>query len=210
MRCVIVAASNESDIEYIKDNITAKDYIISADAGLDKLNKINIKPNLIVGDFDSYSGKFLENVEILRLPVCKDDTDTFYAVKEGIKRGYKSFAIFGGIGGRFDHTFANLCVLEYLSDKGYSNLLIDRRNKAFIMGKGQTTIYGTKNENVSVFPFGATCCTVSYDGLMYNMKEETLYSNIGNGPMGVSNSFLGREATITVHSGKALVVVSRD
>lgn len=210
MRCVVVAASYESDIAYIKESIRANDYIISADAGLEKLNKIGIKPNLIVGDFDSYVGTMPKDIEISRLPVCKDETDTFYAVKEGIKRGCKSFVIFGGLGGRFDHTFANLCILEYLSDKGYSHLLMNKDNKVFIMGEGRTIIHGIKGENVSVFPFGTNCCTISYDGLMYNMNKQILYSNISIGPMGVSNSFLGNKATITVHSGKALIVMSMD
>ena len=210
MRCVIVAASRELDIEYIRNNIREDDYIIGAEAGVEKLNRLNIKPNLVVGDLDSYSGEIPSDIEIIKLPVCKDDTDTFYAIKEGIKRGCDSFVILGGFGGRFDHTFANLCILEYLSDKGYSNLLIDKSNKAFIMGEGEKVIYGTRGKNVSVFPFGTDYCTVSYKNLMYNMREKTLYSNISSGPMGVSNSFLGNEATIIVHSGKELIIISKD
>ena len=81
MRCVVVAASRELDIEYIKNNIREDDYIIGADAGFEKLNRLNIKPNLVVGDLDSYSGEIPSDIEIIKLPVCKDDTDTFYAIK---------------------------------------------------------------------------------------------------------------------------------
>lgn len=209
-RCVIVGDSCESDVSYIKNSISTDDYIISADAGLEKLIKIGIFPNLIVGDFDSYKGNLPKDIEILKFPVCKDDTDMFCAVKEGIKRKCNSFVLFGGIGGRLDHTMANLCVLEYLSERCYNNLLLNEKNRVFIMGKGERVVQGSKGEYVSVFPFGTSSCTVSYEGLKYKLEKEILFSNIGNGPMGVSNSFLGDKAKIIVNDGKALVIISKD
>lgn len=209
-RCVIVGASYGSDLNYMKNNINPDDYIISADAGLEKLIKIGILPNLIVGDFDSYKENLPKDIETLKFPICKDDTDMLCAVKEGIKRGCNSFVLFGGIGGRLDHTIANLCVLEYLSDRGYNNLLLDEKNRAFIMGMGERVIQGSKDEYVSVFPFGMSSCNVSYEGLKYKLDKEILYSNISSGPMGVSNSFLDDKAKIIVNDGKALVIISKD
>lgn len=209
-RCIIVGAAYESDVSYMRNHINPDDYIISADAGIEKLIKIGILPNLIVGDFDSYKDNLPKYIETLRFPMCKDETDMFCAVKEGIKRGYNSFVLFGGIGGRLDHTMANLCVLEYLSDKGCNNLLLNEKNRVFIMGKGERVVQGSKGEYVSVFPFGASNCNVSYKGLKYKLDKRILYSNIGSGPMGVSNSFLGKEAKIIVNAGKALVIISKN
>ncbi len=210
MRCVIVGASKENDIEYINDVIRGTDYIIGVDAGISKLNYLNIIPDLIVGDFDSFKGVAPKTIETKKLNIHKDDTDMFCAVKEGINRGYSSFVILGGVGGRLDHTYANLCVLEYLSDNGYENLLLGKKDKAFIMNKGKKTILGRDGDNISIFPFGTDLCTVTYNGLLYDMQNETLYSNLKYGPMGVSNSFLNNEAEVILHKGKALVVISSD
>ena len=81
--------------------------VIAADGGLRHLEAQGLTADLIVGDFDSL-GRVPEGDNILRHPVEKDDTDMLLAVRTGLDRGYRVFVLYGGLGGRLDHTYANL------------------------------------------------------------------------------------------------------
>lgn len=135
MHCVIVGAAEISNYKKIKENIPADSFVIYCDGGLKHLEKLGIEPSLIVGDFDSYP--FPENmktVEIIKLPCVKDDTDTFFAVKEAVRRGFDQFILAGVIGQRFDHSLCNISILLWLYEKGFSAKLIDDYSTMQIIG----------------------------------------------------------------------------
>ena len=89
-------------------------FLIAADGGYGQLKQWGMSPHLAVGDFDSL-GRVPEDVEVVRHPVRKDDTDMMLAVQEGLARGCGRFLIYGGLGGRLDHTLANLHILAFLA-----------------------------------------------------------------------------------------------
>jgi thiamine pyrophosphokinase len=89
------------------------DYVIAADAGYNTLKRLGITADLLVGDFDSL-GFRPEHPNIVEHPPEKDDTDMMLAVKEGLRRGSRTFVILGGLGGRLDHTVANIQTLAFL------------------------------------------------------------------------------------------------
>ena len=84
--------------------------VIAADQGLRHLEAAGIAPDLIVGDFDSL-GTVPQGANVIRHPVEKDDTDMMLAVKTGLERGCRTFVLYGGLGGRLDHTYANFQTL---------------------------------------------------------------------------------------------------
>ena len=86
------------------------DFVIAADAGLRYLEQDEILADLVIGDFDTLK-EIPTGANVVRLSCEKDDTDILAAVREGIKAGYAEFHIYGGTGGRIDHTLANLQVL---------------------------------------------------------------------------------------------------
>ncbi|MBR0468899.1 MAG: thiamine diphosphokinase, partial [Mogibacterium sp.] len=88
MRCVIVGGAKIRDYERARSYLRGDDYVIYCDSGLSHMEGLGAKPSLIVGDFDSYDDPHLD-VETITLPVAKDDTDTVYAMREGMKRGCK-------------------------------------------------------------------------------------------------------------------------
>lgn len=102
------------------------DLLIAADGGYAYLQ--GQKPDLVVGDFDSL-GYVPEGEQIIRHPVQKDDTDMLLAVREGLKRGYRKFVLYGGIGGRLDHTIANLQVLAFCRGRAVRLFYTERRKK---------------------------------------------------------------------------------
>lgn len=94
------------------------DYVIAADAGFEYCTENCIIPDLVLGDFDSL-GKAPKHPNVLQLPVEKDDTDTMFALKLGLEKGYRRFYIYGGLGGkRPDHTIANMQALLFLLSHG--------------------------------------------------------------------------------------------
>ena len=95
-RCVIVGGADISNYCRINGIITGEDYIIFCDSGLKHMQKLSVKPSLIVGDFDSHENPQLD-IETIVLPCEKDDTDTVFAVKEAIRRGLTDFLLIGVI-----------------------------------------------------------------------------------------------------------------
>lgn len=98
---------------YIKSCLRNDDFIVFCDSGLKHLESLQVNPGLIVGDFDSHDNPHL-GVETIVLPCEKDDTDTVFAVKEAIKRGFDDFLLIGVVGARLDHTLGNVSSLLYL------------------------------------------------------------------------------------------------
>jgi len=203
--CVVIGSVPIEKKEIFQAYNLEQCFVICADGGLENANRLGIKPDLLIGDFDSYHGELPSQVETIRLKVEKDETDTLSAVREGIRRGFREFALFGVVGGeRADHSYANFCVLQYLCSQGCKAVLISENCKVFFISGGRLTLSGIKGATVSVFPFGCAACRVSYIGLKYPLTKGVLHS--GN-PLGVSNQVENNEARITIHEGNALIFV---
>ena len=180
--------------------------MICADAGYETAVKYGITPDLIVGDFDSVKTLPQKSAKVLTLPVEKDVTDTMFAVMKGLTMGFRSFVLLGCLGGpRFDHSLANLEVLQFLRMHSAQGIIADSTTKIFLLSDGRLRLTDMKGATVSVFPYGCVSCNVSYKGLLYPLNHETLSS--GGTLMGVSNSVVDDAAEIRVHMGTALVVV---
>lgn len=176
------------------------DLVIAADAGYRRLG--GIKPDFVVGDFDSL-GAAPENETVIRHPVHKDDTDTLLAVKLGLDRGYRQFVIFGGLGGRLDHTLANLQTLAYLTGRGARGCLSGDGECVILLHNGTVCFAGGQSGIVSVFAHGGSARGVTEEGLEYPLTEATLTCDY---PLGVSNAFTGAPARITVRNGNLIIV----
>lgn len=98
-RCVIVGGADINNYDYVRSRLCADDYIVFCDSGLKHLDALQVRPGLIVGDFDSHDNLHLD-IETIVLPCEKDDTDTVFAVKEAIKRGFDDFLFIGVVGAR--------------------------------------------------------------------------------------------------------------
>lgn len=206
-RCIIITAYNEYKIKECIE-LQKGDYIICADGGYVLAKKENITPRVIVGDFDSLnsevniSGNHL--LDVVCLPIEKDDTDTLFCLKYGMEKGFKDFVIVGGFGGRSDHTYANIQTLAYGCEKGVNVRLQDKRNMFTIISNTEIKIPKKENSTLSVFAYSDTCTGVSLKGVKYELEDYTLTNKF---PIGVSNEFAEDEATIRCESGMLLVTV---
>ena len=170
-RCVIIGAAEIKNYSRVKEYLRPDDFYIFCDGGLFHQKALDVTPNLIVGDFDSYKelnstrgtsshfGKFddsggfggleaskkFPSAEIIRLPCEKDDTDLFYAAKEAVRRGFSTFLLVGAIGGRFDHSLCNISVLLYLDQQGKSATILDDFSEMQLVGTSNATasVYAT-------------------------------------------------------------------
>lgn len=204
--CTIIGAVPLEENPF-QDIDLRKRLVICADGGYDNAAKFGIRPDLLIGDFDSVQNPLPDDIETVCLPVEKDDTDTLAAAKEGLRRGCHVFELYGVIGGeRFDHSIASLSVLQHLSKQGYKAVIQDGSRQFFILNGGRLTLRDMKDATLSVFPFGCASCEVSYTGLQYPLNHAILYSDI---PLGVSNRILDDVTQVTLHNGCALVIVQQ-
>lgn len=205
-RCVIIGSSPEvceSDFEELKQENA---FIICADGGYDSVRRHHVRPNLLIGDFDSVLGELPAGVETVRLNTEKDDTDMMAAIRIALQRGYRDFVLLGGLGGRIDHSFGNFCALQYLVRQGCSACLKGKDCIVYFQDIGILPLNYLEGKTVSVFPFGAPSCTVTYRGLKYPLYKHKLISDYA---MGVSNIAVSDTAEIQVHDGNALIMVMR-
>ncbi len=204
--CMIIGASPLDSKRLFKEFDPKHYYVICADAGYETALDAGIQPDLIVGDFDSAAEPPPRTVKCLTLPVDKDVTDTMFAVLKGFSLGFRSFLLLGCLGGRrFDHTLANLEVLQYIREHGGHGILADENTRIFLLHDEKLKMTGMKGATVSVFPYSGSVCTVSYSGLKYPLNRDQL--TCGGFPMGVSNLVTANAAEVRVHNGSALVVV---
>jgi len=174
--------------------------LICADGGLETAEKLNIIPDLAIGDSDSLRN--IKRKNFIKFPVEKDKTDMELAVLEGLKRNFKEFVILGGLGGRFDHSYANLCILNFLSKNKIKSKMMDENNEMFIV-RDDIEIFKENKKFLSIFPFACESCVVSSTGVKYQLLNTELKCN---NTLGTSNEILQKKARITVHSGTALVI----
>lgn len=203
MRCVIISGSPDTNVEEIKSLCTSDDFIVCADSGYSFAKKAGLTPNLIIGDFDSLKEELPQNTEVVKLNTHKDDTDTEHCVMECIRRGYKDLLLLGSIGGRTDHTFANIATLAFLSEYNYNGIARNNGEEIRILKEGSYEMNNKKGLIFSVFPYGCESVNVTYKGAEYMLNNKTLTYNVSRG---ISNVFVDDEAEITINRGRAILL----
>lgn len=188
------------------------DKIIAVDKGLDTLNKLQIKPAFIIGDFDSVNRKILKQYENKNIPITylnpeKDYTDTHMALKKAIEIGSKTITIVGAIGTRVDHTLANIHILKEALENNIQAKLVNKNNEIMLINN-RTSI--NKNENfkyISIISLSTKIQGVTLKGFKYELDNAFL--SIGES-IGVSNEQIESEAIIEIKDGIAVLILSKD
>ena len=176
------------------------DLVIAADSGLDLVRRLQLTPDLVIGDFDSL-GRVPEGENVVTLPVEKDVTDAAAAVGIGRTRGYSRFCFVGCTGGRPDHTFAAYQLLADLASRGDVGLLFGDGFTVTAIRDGSLSFLALPCGTLSVFAVGGNASGVTLSGVFYPLSDATLTPTF---PLGVSNSFIGKPVTIEVKRGTLL------
>ena len=199
--CYLVGAGEAS----ILPPISESDLLIAVDGGLHACTAQGLSPSLLVGDLDSFGDAPLPDLPICRFPVKKDETDTYLAYLEGVKRGYSHFEIYGGLGGRADHTIANLQLLRRIAGEGNVAALIGKAERMIAVSNRSMELKTYPNQSLGVFALSEICEGVSIAGAVYELENGTLKNDF---PLGVSNTALGESVTLSVKKGILLAVLS--
>lgn len=181
-------------------------YVICADGGYETARAIGVVPDVVIGDFDSAAAVPEGDFEVITLPREKDDTDLLAAVKLALEQGFRQFRILGALGGRLDHAYGNLSVLQFLAANGAVGVLEDGNTAVFLVRADDSPLVLEQQmgKTVSVFPFGVSQCVATYQGLQYPLEHGALSIEV---PLGVSNVIVSDHAQITVEEGTAVVMV---
>lgn len=202
-KCVIIGAGDFSPLFL---QIQKGDYVIAADGGYEYCKAAGIIPHLWIGDMDSTKEVVVEHegMELLRLPSMKDDTDTLAAIRIGLQRGYREFALHGMLGGRLDHTMANICCLEFLKKQGCNGILYGKDTILTLLHNERICFDERMQGTISAFAWRRDAYGVTEENLLYEVQNTVFTTEF---PIGVSNQFIGKNAIIEVTDGALLVCV---
>lgn len=208
MRCIIFSGANIFDYDFIASYIDSNDFIICADSGICHAEKLGLRADILIGDFDS-ADKIDRNMysEIITLPCEKDDTDTFAAAKIAVEKGADEVVIFGAIGSRMDHTLGNIFTLEYLHNQGICARIINEKNEIGIIKNETLSIRKRENSFLSLIPLDEKVGSVSISGVKYPLENATIYRDK---TLAISNEFYDDVAKISVNDGTLLYIISKD
>ncbi len=183
----------------------ASDFIIACDHGYDHALSQNIRPNLLVGDFDSCLAPRDPSIPCLTVSAEKDDTDTMLAIRHGLSLGFRNFLLLGATGGRADHFFANCSACAFLAKQGAHCEMRDSHYTLYTLCQGSLTLKQQTGAFLSVFSFCDTSYGVTLQGVKYPLENATLTNDV---PLGVSNEFVAETAHISLQSGLLLILVT--
>lgn len=181
------------------------DFVIAADGGYEHLRERRVKCDLLVGDMDSLDTLPCD-IPTLRVPVEKDETDTYLCYLEGVRRGYNEFVIYGGVGGREDHTFANYSLLIGAILQGNKIKLVGKDFDIFAINNEKIALRTESGKALSIFAYPSDAKGVSIEGCKYCASDITLSPTF---PLGVSNSTAADTFTIEVKCGTLLIMLER-
>lgn len=211
-RCVIIGGAGIGNYERVRSYLRDTDFVIYCDSGLRHLEGLGAAPSLIVGDWDSHANPGMD-VETITLPVAKDDTDTVYAMREGVRRGFRDFLLAGVIGTRLDHSLVNTFILTSLENRGSHGMIVDDYSEMEILSSGvdkDGIPYSGKAEVDDSYPFFS----------LVAMEGETRGVSIRNAKFCIEDADIspdyqyatsnevtpGKTAEITVKDGRLLLI----
>ncbi len=204
-RCVIIGGAEIKNYEDVRRYLKEDDYVVFCDSGLRHMESLNVKPNLVVGDFDSHEKPHLD-IETIVLPREKDDTDTVFAVKKALRRGISDFLLMGVVGNRLDHTLGNLSILLYLDSLGKKGFIVDDYSEMEIVSNAPAYI-GDSYACFSLLNISGKAKGVSIRRAKYPLDDAEISCEY---QYGISNEVLsGETAEVSVREGRLLLVKNR-
>ena len=184
------------------------DLVVCADGGLNHAARLGLTPALVVGDFDSADPALAPE----RYPQrryqheTKVETDTELAVLAALELGATRLVITGALGGRWDHSLANIGLLAHPRLAGIDVCLVTADTEIRLLrGPAQVAIGGAPGDLVSLLPQTPAATGITTSNLVYPLHGEPLYLGMGRG---ISNEIAAVPAQVQVEHGDLLLVVT--
>lgn len=211
MKVVIVSGGKQPSKDLLMNELEDCDFIICADSGANCLYKYDIKPNILLGDFDSINKEVFEYYNnncpnVIKYPREKDFTDTELALSEALKLCIDEVVFLGCTGTRLDHLFGNMGLILRCVENGIKAYIKDDNNTIFIIDK-TSVLTGEKGEMFSIQAYMNEVKDLCIDGAKYPLHNYNL--KFGD-PRTISNEFLDGNVKISFKKGHVIVFKSRD
>ncbi len=206
-RCVIIGGSEIRNYPLMRQYLRPDDYVIYCDCGLKHADNLGVEPSLVIGDFDSHPKP--ENMQnVIELPVIKDDTDTIFAVKEAMRRGYDDVLMLGVTGGREDMTLGNIYALLMLKMNGITAMIADDYSEISIIQTCEEKHVKWGWKFFSILNITGTASGITVTGAKYNLNDAVIAPEF---QYGISNEVLSPEndSVISLKNGYLLLVCVR-
>lgn len=202
MQVLIMANGEYGDLEWYRGRGTSFDMIICADGGTAWARRLGLKPDRVMGDLDSVTPEDLEYIRrcssaVDRYPSAKDDTDTQLALKWVLEQKPREAVIWGGLGGRLDHTLSNLHSASVLTKAGIQVVFEQPGLNVYLVSE-RLVLKGAEGHTVSLIVLGDKASGVTLTGFQYPLDNAELVSGW---QYAISNVVLEKEACISLRSG---------
>lgn len=206
MRCVIIGGAEIRNYSLIRSYIRRDDFVIYCDCGLKHEHSLGVSPSLVIGDFDSHP-RPNDTHNVITLPVVKDDTDTIFAVKEAIRRGFSEVLMTGVTGGREDMTLGNIYALLMMKNYGISAMIADDWCEMSVITAGETVRVSEGWRCFSLLNITGRSSGITITGAKYPLDDGEISPEY---QYGISNETLpGNDAVISLKEGRLLLVCVR-
>lgn len=184
------------------------DFIICADGGANHIYMMDIVPDYIIGDLDSANSNIVnyynkKNVSFKRYPSKKNETDAEICIFLAQELSATSIDFIGALGGRIDHTIANVNLLYYAKKKGITPRIISEKEEISIAINELLSVKGEKGDIISIIPINGDAKGVTLENLEYPLVNYDMMYSI---PRGISNVMLDKICKIKVRDGTLLII----
>ncbi len=191
------------DLSYVKKKIIEYPILIAVDGGLNYCHKMQLQPNLFIGDFESVDPHLLEafkEVPTKRFPSDKDQTDLELALEMAFHSKIQEITIFGGLGGRTDHALGNIILLSRFPEK----VFLESESERLFVIKNHAEFATSPGQIISLIPLNGPAKGVTTQGLKWALKDSVLDKHF----IGISNEATGSMVSLSVDEGDLLCCIN--
>lgn len=186
------------------------DKLIAVDGGANRIKKINILPDLVIGDLDSLTKKNRkyyqsQKIEIIKHPVEKDQTDSELAIDYCLNNNFQKIYLTGALGGRFDQQLANLNLLEYIVELGLEAKIISSHLEIALI-KDQQKFINKKGYRLSLIAQTKIVKGLTITGCKYDLDNEDLKRSQTRG---ISNLIKTDKAEVKLENGLLIYTLEK-
>lgn len=210
MKICIILNGEIKNYDYINTIVSnvSYDYIICSDGGANHAYNMNIVPDYIIGDLDSINKSIIDyyknkNVNFEKFPIKKDETDTELCIQLSQKLKAKEIDLIGALGGRIDHTIANINLLYYIRKRGIKPKIISEKEEIYIAIDEEVIIDGEIGNTISILPIKNDAKGVTLKKLEYSLENDDIEFST---PLGISNVMTDINCNIKVNEGSIIII----
>ncbi len=204
-RCLIISGGDFFDApRYLYDEA---DFVVACDKGWEYAKRLGFEPDVVIGDFDSYSEDFKTGPQIIKLSRDKDDSDTMAGVKYAIsEQGCDDFIFICAAGGRFDHFFCNIQTLAFIARRFGKATLLSENDEIIVINNTSVEISKREGCCLSVFSLCDEARGITESGTRWLLNGAVMQQSA---PYGLSNEWTADKAKITVEDGTLIIIISK-